>query len=136
MVEEPDPVTEAGLKLALAPAGNPLALRLTAPANPPEPVTVAVYDVPFPAVTVWEAGVALTEKSPTTGAVTTRVTEAVWVVVPLVPVIVNGKLPVGVVLLVVTVSVESPEVTDAGLNVPVAPAGKPLTLRLTVPVKP
>ena len=40
-------------------------------------------------------------------------------------------------LLVVTVSVELlPAATDVGLNVPVAPAGKPLTLKLTDPVKP
>ena len=77
MVDEPDPVTDVGLKLALAPAGNPLALKFTTPANPPAPVTVAVYDVPFPAVTVAEAGVAAMEKSPTTGAFTTSVTEAV-----------------------------------------------------------
>ena len=90
----------------------------------------------MPAVTVCEAGEAAIEKSPTTGALTTRVTEAVCVVEPLVPVIVNGKLPVGVVLLVVTESVELPEVSDAGLNVPLAPAGSPLTVRFTVPVKP
>ena len=77
MVDEPEPVTDVGLKLALAPAGNPLALRFTTPVNPPDPVTVAVYEVPLPAVTVWEAGVAAIEKSPTTGAFTTSVTEAV-----------------------------------------------------------
>src|SRR5215467_10403005 len=76
MVDEPEPVTDVGLKLALAPAGNPLALRFTTPENPPDPVTVAVYEVPLPAVTVWEAGVAAIEKSPTTGAFTTSVTEA------------------------------------------------------------
>ena len=90
----------------------------------------------MPAVTVCEAGAAVTEKSPTTGAVITSVTDAECVVVPLVPVMVIGKLPVGVVLLVVTVSVEFPEVSDAGLNVPAAPAGNPLMLRLTEPVKP
>src|SRR5947209_7367566 len=42
MVEEPEPVTEAGLKLALAPLGNPLAVKFTAPLKPPDPVTVAV----------------------------------------------------------------------------------------------
>lgn len=89
-----------------------------------------------PAVTVCEAGVADTAKSGATGAVTTSVTEAVCVVVPLVPVIVNGKVPVGVVLVVVTVSVELPEVSGVGLNVPVAPAGSPLTVRSTDPVKP
>lgn len=41
-VLEPDPVTEVGLKLALAPLGNPLTLKPTAPANPPDPVIVVV----------------------------------------------------------------------------------------------
>lgn len=42
IVDDPDPVTDAGLKLALAPAGNPLAARPTTPVNPPEAVTLAV----------------------------------------------------------------------------------------------
>jgi hypothetical protein len=42
-VEDPDPpLIEGGLKLATAPAGNPLTLRLTVPVKPPEGVTVAV----------------------------------------------------------------------------------------------
>lgn len=77
----------------------------------------------------------MTEKSP--ADVTTRVTDAVCVSEPLVPVMVNGKLPVGVVVLVVTVNVELPEVfTEPGLNDALAPAGSPLALRATVPVKP
>lgn len=137
MVDEPEPVTDVGLKLALAPAGNPPTLKLTLPPNPPDPVTVAVYEVLPPAVTVAEAGVAEIEKSPTTGAFTTSVTEAVWLSVPLAPVIVNGKLPVGVVLAVVTVKVEEPDVvTEVGLKLAVAPVGSPLTLKFTVPVKP
>jgi hypothetical protein len=52
MVEVPEPVTELGLKLALAPAGSPVAVRPTTPVNPPDPVTVALYEVPPPAVTV------------------------------------------------------------------------------------
>ena len=52
------------------------------------------------------------------------------------PVIVNGKLPVGVVLLVVTVNVELPDDSGLGLNAPVAPAGSPLTLSVTDPVNP
>jgi hypothetical protein len=56
---------------------------------------------------------------------------------PLVPVIVNAEEPAGVLLLVVTVSVELPApVTVAGENVPVAPAGNPLTLNATAPLKP
>ena len=38
----PDPLTEVGLKLAIAPAGNPLALKPTVPVNPLIGVTVAV----------------------------------------------------------------------------------------------
>lgn len=38
-VEMPEPETDAGLKLAVVPEGNPLMLRFTAPANPPNPVT-------------------------------------------------------------------------------------------------
>ncbi len=90
-----------------------------------------------PAVTVAEAGVAEMEKSPTTGAFTTNVTEAAWLSVPLAPVMVKGKLPVGVVLAVVTVKVEEPDVvTEAGLKVAVAPVGNPLTPKFTVPVNP
>ena len=62
IVELPDPVTEVGLKLALAPLGRPLTLKATAPVNPPDAVTVAVYEVPAPAVTVCDAGEAVMEK--------------------------------------------------------------------------
>jgi hypothetical protein len=41
-VEEPDPAIDAGLKLALAPAGNPPALSPTVPVNPFCGVMVAV----------------------------------------------------------------------------------------------
>jgi len=69
--------------------------------------------------------------------VTVRVTVAVCVSVPLVPVIVIVEFPAGVILLVVIVSVEFPEVlTDVGANVAVAPVGKPVAARLTVPAKP
>ena len=53
------------------------------------------------------------------------------------PVIVNVGLPIGVLVVVVTFSVALPEpVTDVGLNNPEAPAGSPLTLSATLPVKP
>lgn len=48
IVEEPEVVIEVGLKLALAPAGSPLALKVTGPVNPFTALTVAVYVVPFP----------------------------------------------------------------------------------------
>jgi len=42
MVEEPEVVIEGGLKLAVAPAGSPLALKVTDPVNPFTALTVAV----------------------------------------------------------------------------------------------
>ena len=42
IVDEPEPVTVVGLKLAPAPVGNPLALQVTTPVNPPDAVAVAV----------------------------------------------------------------------------------------------
>jgi hypothetical protein len=33
-VELPEPATDVGLKLAVAPVGNPLTLRFTVPVNP------------------------------------------------------------------------------------------------------
>jgi len=42
IVDGPEPVTELGLKLAPAPVGSPLALKLTAPVNPFTAPTVTV----------------------------------------------------------------------------------------------
>ena len=57
--------------------------------------------------------------------------------VVLVPVIVTVELPIGVVLLVVTVIVEEPlEVIEGGLKVAVAPAGKPLAFSVMVSLNP
>jgi hypothetical protein len=69
--------------------------------------------------------------------VTVSVTVALCVSDPLLPVIVNVALPAGVLDVVFTVSVELfPGVIDVGLNVPVAPVGKPLTFRLTALLNP
>ena len=68
---------------------------------------------------------------------TTRVTVAVWVSEPLVPVMVSVYVPVGVVELVVTLMALLPEppVMGFGLNVALAPEGSPLALSVTLPVK-
>ena len=87
----------------------------------------------LPGTAVCELGVAEMLKS---GLATTSVTLAECDVVPPVPVIVSVYVPVGVVVAVEIVSVEWPEPeTDMGLKPAVAPVGKPLTLRFTVPVK-
>src|SRR5260370_36847246 len=68
---------------------------------------------------------------------TASVTVAVCVKLPLVPVIVSVGLPVGVELLVETVSAEVPEpLTEVGLNLPVGPVGTRLALRAALPLKP
>ncbi len=55
-VEVPDPVTEVGLKVPVAPVGNPLTVKATAPLNPFTATTVCVYVVPAPCVTLCDAG--------------------------------------------------------------------------------
>ena len=57
---------------------------------------------------------------------------------PPAPLIVSVKVPFGVVVAVVMVTVDDPEppVTVAGLKLAVAPVGKPLALRLTFAVNP
>ena len=61
----PEPDTASGLKVALAPDGRPITLKLTLPVNPATGVTVAVYVVPAPGSTLEDAGVAEREKSAT-----------------------------------------------------------------------
>jgi len=68
-VELPVPVTVAGEKLAVAPAGSPLALSVTTPANPFTAPMLAVYVVVFPTTTVRVVGLPVIVKS---GVVTAR----------------------------------------------------------------
>ena len=77
-------VTELGLNVQLLRDGQPVTLRPTVPPNPFKDVTVAVYVVLEPCVTVWLEGVAETEKSEF-AEVTTSVTDVVWIRVPPVP---------------------------------------------------
>ena len=64
-----------------------------------------------------------------------RTVVALWLMAPLVPVTVRVNRPTGELAAVVTVSVEV-EVPGLGLNVPVTPVGRPLTLNVTCPAKP
>src|SRR5262249_54305000 len=74
--------------------------------------------------------------SPGAGAVTTSVAGALWTTV-LVPVIVNGNVPVGVVVVVVTVSADDPPgATLDGTKLAVAPAGSPGADSAIDPVNP
>ena len=134
-VEVPDVVTDVGLNVPVAPVGNPVTLKVTVPVKPPEPVTVCKKLVLLPWITDWELGEEFSEKSG--GALTTKIVEALWVKLPLVPVTVSVEDPMGVLELVDTVSVEDPDpVTNAGLKDAVASEGNPLMLRLTSSLKP
>ena len=86
--EPPEPTTDAGAKLAVAPAGNPLTPSAATPANPPDAAIDALNDVATPTTTVCAAGDADNEKLGT--GLTVSDTEAVWTSAPLVAVIVNG----------------------------------------------
>ena len=87
--------------------------------------------MPFPAVTVCDAGLTESEKS-----VTCKVTFVAWLRLPLAPVIVRVELAAGVELLVVTVIVDEPgAVVEAGLKLTLVPVGCPPALREIVPVK-
>jgi len=132
-VEEPPAVTDAGLKLADAPNGRPLALRLTDCAAPLV-IAVEIVEVPLePWATLRAFGLALIEKSFTTAAVTVSVTESPCVT--LVPVAVTsivyvpGAAEVGTDTVIVD---EPPAVTDEGLKVSVGPVGNTFALKLTV----
>ena len=53
----PDPDVEDGNKTPVAPDGNPDTPKLTVPLKPFSAVTVSVYAVPFPALTLCVPGV-------------------------------------------------------------------------------
>src|SRR5207245_2754873 len=105
-----------------------------------EPLVSAVEMVEVP---LWPwtkerlVGLALMEKSfGGGGALTVKQTEVVWFELVAVPVTVRVYVP-GAAVPAPTVSVElPPAVTEVGLSVAVAPAGVPLTVRLTVSAEP
>ena len=132
IVELPPAVTEAGLKLAVTPAGRPLALRLTLCAAPLV-TAVLIVEVPFvPWATVRLLGLAAIEKSDGGAGFTVRLTDVLCVAVVPVPVTVIAYVPGVVADATVAVIVdEPPAVTDDGLKPIVTPAGRPLALRTT-----
>jgi len=132
--ELPPAATDAGLKEPVAPVPSPLTERVTICAMPEATCVLTVYDVLEPWTTLCAAGLALIAKSSGTGAVTVRLT-AVECVAPdgYWPAMDNVNVPVAAVVVVAMVRTElPPAVTAAGLKEPVAPAGIPLTERLTV----
>jgi hypothetical protein len=130
------PVAEAGLKLALTPLGNPLALKATAPVKPPVRVIVIVLVPLAPRLTVRLVGLAANEKSGVGGWATVRLMVVVRARLPLVPVTVTVAAPSVAVLEAAKVSVALFSVVEVGLKLAVTPLGNPLALKATLPVKP
>jgi len=126
------PVVGFGLNATDAP--GTLALSVTGPLKPEIGVTDTAYVVDAPWATVRLAGLAESEKSGA-GPCTTSVTVVVCDRAPLAPVIVTTELLTGVADVLVTVSVDVP-VAGFGLNAAAAPAGSPLALSVTGPLKP
>jgi len=129
------PVVEAGLKAAVTPVGSPLAVRATAPVNPPEGATVIVLLPVPPCATVTLAGLADNEKLGVL-LVTVRTSVAVCVSVPLTPLTVTVAAPTAAVAEAVKVNVLEPVVVEAGLKLAVTPLGRPLAVKATLPANP
>lgn len=84
-VELPEVVIEAGLKLAVMPLGNPLAVNETLPLNPLSVPMLTVKLVLLPATIACEVGVDVIEKFGGGGACVTVIpTVALWLRGPLV----------------------------------------------------
>jgi hypothetical protein len=137
-VELAPAVTEAGLKLAVAPAGKPATVRLMLSAVPLTLVVKMVL-LPFapPATRDTAAGFAEIEKSFAGGGGWTVTVTVVLCVAPgAFPVTVIGYVPAAA-LPALTVSVElAPVLTEVGLTPAVAPAGTPVRVRSIVSALP
>ena len=123
-----------GLNDAVTPLGRPLAAKLTLPVNPPTSVTVMVLVTPAPPGVI----VILPDEGASVkpGAeLTVRATVVVAVKAPEVPVIVTVVVPAVADPLAVSVSTLVVAVL-VGLNDAVTPLGRPLAMKLTLPVNP
>jgi hypothetical protein len=128
------PVVLGGVNTGVTPAGSPLAVKATAPANPPVRVIEIVLVPLVPRIKIRLGGAADRVKSAIEFTVT--VMGVVRTKEPLVPVTVTFEVPSGVVLAAVNVSRVLLPVTGDGANEGVTPAGRPLTLKATEPANP
>jgi hypothetical protein len=122
-------------KVAVTPVGNPEADKVTAPVKPPEGVSVMVLVPVVPCFTVRLAGDAESEKFGVATALTVNEMVAVWVSVPLIPVMVTVDVPVVAVALALNVTLLV-DVVGLVPKVAVTPAGNPEADKVTAPVNP
>jgi hypothetical protein len=120
---------------AVVPLPIPVAENVTAPVNPPDGVIVTVVAPCDPRATLTVVGEADKLKSGDAVAFTVRLTVAVCVRLPDVPVMVTVAVPVVAVELAVSVNVLV-VVAGFGLNAAVTPVGKPEAVKLTLLVNP
>ena len=137
----PDPFASDAVLNEHVGAGAPPPLttqaRFTADAKPPTAVTVIVELTDEPAGTEALDGAAEMVKSGVVGAFTVRLSDALWLNDPEVPVIVMLEVATGVAVVVEMVSVDVPaEVREVGAKAQVAPLGSPEQARVTVPLNP
>src|SRR5262245_52210008 len=133
------PVAGLGLKVTVTPVCWPLAESVTAPVKPPVRVMVTVLAAEAPPCAMLTAdGFAESVKFGVCAGFTVRVT--VVMREPLMPVAVplrvTGNVPVVADAEAVNVTVLVPPVAGFGLAVTVTPAGWPVALKVTAPVKP
>jgi len=132
-VVEVEPVTVAGLKLAVTLAGRPDTENEVASVYPADAVTVSVNWVLPPTVRERDVGLEDSEKP---GAMVS-VGAVDCCTDPLVPTILIGYVPGAAEPDSVNVRVVSPLVVrDVGLKTAVTPEGRPVTLYVTVELKP
>jgi hypothetical protein len=130
------PVADVGLKLAVTPAGNPLAPNATPPVKPPLRVMAIVLIPLAPRFIVRLAGLAASAKSGVACALTVRLIVVVRVSPPPVPVTVTTAGPSVAVAEAVKVTALLAPVVEAGLKLAVTPVGNPVALNATPPVNP
>lgn len=134
--DDPEVLMERGVKPAVTADGSPLTLSPTMPVNPltGETDTVKLPQLPSTIIVL----VGLVERVKSGGPCTTKVNDVLATILPNVPVTVTVYVPTGVVLAVVTLSVDEPAplAKDVGVRLADPPAGSPLTLKATVLAKP
>jgi len=130
------PVAGLTLKLAVTPAGNPLALNETASVKPPVRVTVIVLVPLAPRAMDRLVGEAASAKSGVAGWFTVRLIGVDRVSPPPVPVTVTVAAPSVAVLDADRVRTLLLPVAGLTLKLAVTPAGNPLALNVTPLLKP
>jgi len=132
IVTTEDPLVGLVAKVAVTPAGSPVAASVTLPVKLLTGVTVIVSVAAPPCVTVREADAGAMVKLG--GATTVSATVVDAVRLPEVPVIVMVLVPAVAVLLAVNVATLDPLVGLVA-KAAVTPAGRPVAARVTLPVK-